>query len=77
MQSGVQAEHNAEQLSASGSALQRHTALAVLGSIVTAHAAGGTAAGYADGLSIALVVAATTLLVTAAVTLKLVPSRPP
>ena len=49
--------------------------VAVLGSIVTAHAASGTAAAYADGLSIALVVAATTLLVTAVVTLRLVPRR--
>ena len=49
--------------------------VAVLGSIVTAHAAAGTAAAYADGLSIALLVATTALLATAAVTLKLVVRR--
>jgi hypothetical protein len=49
--------------------------VAALGSIVTAHAAGGTAAGYADGLSIALLVAAVALIATAAVTVKLVPAR--
>jgi MFS transporter, DHA2 family, methylenomycin A resistance protein len=48
--------------------------VAVLGSIVAAHAATGTAAGYADGLSIALLVAATALLATAAVAIKLVPA---
>jgi DHA2 family methylenomycin A resistance protein-like MFS transporter len=41
--------------------------VAVLGSIVTAHAAAGTAGAYADGLSIALLVATTALLVTAAI----------
>jgi DHA2 family methylenomycin A resistance protein-like MFS transporter len=49
--------------------------VAVLGSIVTAHAADGTAGAYADGLSIALLVATTTLLATAAVAIKLVPAR--
>ena len=49
--------------------------VAVLGSIVTAHAAGGTAADYADGLSIALLVATATLLATAAVAMRLVPPR--
>jgi hypothetical protein len=46
----------------------------VLGSIVTAHAANGTASAYADGLSIALVVATTALLATAAIAMRLVPS---
>jgi DHA2 family methylenomycin A resistance protein-like MFS transporter len=41
--------------------------VAVLGSIVTAHAAAGTAGAYADGLSIALLVATTALIVTAAI----------
>ena len=49
--------------------------VAVLGSIVTAHAASGTAAAYADGLSIALLVATATLLATAAVAMRLVPPR--
>ena len=47
--------------------------VAVLGSIVTAHAAAGTAGDYADGLSIALLVGATALVATAAVTVRLVP----
>jgi hypothetical protein len=47
--------------------------VAVLGSIVTAHATTGTATAYADGLSIALLVATTALVATAAITLKLVP----
>ncbi len=47
--------------------------VAVLGSIVTAHAAAGTAGAYADGLSIALLVATTSLVVTAAIAIKLVP----
>ncbi|MDA0160397.1 MFS transporter [Solirubrobacter ginsenosidimutans] len=47
--------------------------VAVLGSIVTAHATAGTATAYADGLSIALLVATTALVATAAITLKLVP----
>ncbi len=41
--------------------------VAVLGSIVTAHAAAGTVGAYADGLSIALLVATTALLLTAAI----------
>jgi MFS transporter, DHA2 family, methylenomycin A resistance protein len=45
--------------------------VAVLGSIVTAHAA--TASTYSHGLSIALLVATATLLATAAITLKLIP----
>ena len=48
--------------------------VAVLGSIVTAHAAAGTAGGYADGLSIALLVATTALVATAAVAIRLVPA---
>ena len=44
--------------------------VAVLGSIVTAHAAP-----YADGLSIALLVATTALVVTAAIASRLVPGR--
>ncbi len=48
--------------------------VAVLGSIVTAHAAAGTAGGYADGLSIALLVATTALVVTAAIASRLVPA---
>ncbi len=48
--------------------------VAVLGSIVIAHASDGDAAGFADGLSLALVVAAAALLAVAAATLALVPS---
>jgi DHA2 family methylenomycin A resistance protein-like MFS transporter len=46
--------------------------VAALGSIVTTHAAGGRADDYADGLSIALFVAAAALVVCAAVTVRLV-----
>jgi DHA2 family methylenomycin A resistance protein-like MFS transporter len=49
--------------------------VAVLGSIVTAHAAGGTATAYAEGLSVALLVGAATLLATAALAMRLVPAR--
>jgi MFS transporter, DHA2 family, methylenomycin A resistance protein len=49
--------------------------VAVLGSIVTAHAVGSSAAGYADGLSIALLVATGVLLVVAITALALIPSR--
>ena len=51
--------------------------VAVLGSIITAHAASGTAADYAHGLSIALIVAAAALLATAAITVRLVPAGRP
>jgi MFS family permease len=50
--------------------------VAALGSIVISHAAQGTATGYADGLSAALLVAAAALIAVAAVTLALVPARP-
>jgi hypothetical protein len=46
--------------------------VAALGSIVTTHAAGGRAADYADGLSIALLVAAAALVACAALTVRLV-----
>jgi predicted MFS family arabinose efflux permease len=49
--------------------------IAILGSIVTAHATGGTPGDYARGLSIALVVAAAVLLAAAAITLKLIPRQ--
>ena len=47
--------------------------VAALGSIVISHAADGTAAAYADGLSVALVVGAVALATVAALTLVLVP----
>ena len=47
--------------------------VATLGSIVTAHAAGGTSGDYANGLSVALFVGAIALLATAALTVRLVP----
>jgi len=46
--------------------------VAALGSIVTTHAASGRAADYADGLSLALLVAATALVACAALTVRLV-----
>jgi len=49
--------------------------VAALGSIVISHASAGGAAAYADGLSVALVVAACALGVVAAVTLSVVPAR--
>lgn len=49
--------------------------VAALGSIVIAHAADGTAAAYADGLSVALLVAAIVLVAVAALTLRLIPRR--
>lgn len=47
--------------------------VAALGSIVISHAAAGTAAAYADGLSAALLVGAAALAVVAALTLVLIP----
>ena len=47
--------------------------VAALGSIVVSHAADGTAAAYADGLAVALVVGAVALAAVAALTLLLVP----
>jgi DHA2 family methylenomycin A resistance protein-like MFS transporter len=49
--------------------------VAALGSIVISHAADGTAAAYADGLSVALLVGAAALAAVAALTLVLVPRR--
>ena len=46
--------------------------VAALGSIVTTHAASGRAADYADGLSLALLVAAAALVACAALTVRLV-----
>ena len=46
--------------------------VAALGSIITTHAAGGRATDYADGLSIALLVAAAALVACAALTVRLV-----
>jgi DHA2 family methylenomycin A resistance protein-like MFS transporter len=50
--------------------------VAVLGSIVVAHLGEGTPEAFADGLSVALLVAAITLAAVAALTLRLIPRHP-